>query len=101
MFVGGMENGTQSFDVLRVFDVHVRVGEMKLEAGPQMRIVGAARDLLERVVSQWIDAAEANQAVRQPGHFVAGPVVFLNHSGSFILNGWHTVRVSERVRLRK
>ena len=43
VLVGGMENGAQSFDVLRVLDVHVRVGEVKLEASPQMRIVGEKR----------------------------------------------------------
>src|SRR5262245_60834914 len=74
---------------------------MQLEPGPQVRILGAARDLLECVVPQRADAAEAHQAVREPPDFVAGPVVFLDNSGALVLDLRRTVRIAERIRLRE
>jgi hypothetical protein len=101
MFVRGVEYGAQSFDVLGILDVHVGIGEMQFETGPQMRILCAARNLLERVVSQRVDAAEANQTILELCDFAAGPVVFIDDSRALVLDLRRTVRVTERVRLRE
>ena len=85
MLVGGAEDGAQTLDVPRVLDVDVRVAEVQFHSGAKMRVGGASRDLVDRVVLQRVDAAEPDQPIGILRDLVARPVVFFDDAGTFIL----------------
>jgi len=48
---------------------------VELEASAKVRIVGASRQFIERIVLQRIEAAEPDQTVREFSDLLTGPVV--------------------------
>lgn len=83
-------------DVLRVVVVDDRVPEVQLEAVAKARILRAAGQLLERIVPERIEAAEASQPIREACHLLAGPVVLGLDLLVLVLDG--SVRAPKRVR---
>ena len=75
MVVGRAEYPPNPFDVRGIVVVDDGVAEVELEPTAEVRVFGAPRQLLERVVLQRVEAAESDQPIRERGDLPAGPVV--------------------------
>jgi hypothetical protein len=75
MVVGRAEYEPNLFDVRGIVVVDDRVTEVQLEAATEVRVLGAPRQLIERVVLQRVEAAEPDQTVWKTSDLPACPVV--------------------------
>ena len=102
VLVGVAEQTAQALDMRGIMVVDAGVCKMQFEATAQIRIFRAACQLIERVLLQWIDAAEAHQTIWKSRDLAARPVVFLPHSLVFVLRGsrWIAEYVGHRQHCR-
>jgi hypothetical protein len=62
-----------------------RIAEVQFQPVAEMRVLRTTGQLLERIFLQWVDAAEAPEAIRVAGYLLTGPVVFRLHALILVL----------------
>jgi len=76
--VGRLEHPADLLHVLGVLQVHHGHAEVQLQA-PEPGVARAAVELGERVVRERIEAAERDEAIREPRRLLCGPFVLRPH----------------------
>jgi hypothetical protein len=87
VLVGCPKDPPQLIEVLRVVVVRGGISEVEREAAPEVIVLRAPRDLLERVIPEGIDAAEGDEPIRVLRDLLAGPVVLGLHLLVLVLHG--------------
>jgi len=54
----------------------------------ELRILGATCEFFDRIVFQWVNAAEAPQAIGKARNLSAGPIVLGFDLGILVFDGW-------------
>jgi len=86
--------------VLWIVKVNVRIPKVQLGSYMELRIFGATRRFFDRIVFQWIDAAEAPQAIRKARYLSAGPLILGFDLGILVFDRW-LVGIAELIRDRQ